>query len=74
MLEHDFRLALEEKEAERKAIEAMGIRRFKDTSQLDILKWEGINATKELAKSPNAKVIVIGTDDGDLPIILGGSN
>lgn len=85
MLEHDFRIQIEEKEAIRKVIEARGIEQarlieakgikiFKDTSELDILQWEGINATKDLAKSENAKVIVIGTDSGDLPIILGGNN
>ena len=74
VLEYDFRLALEGKEADRKAIEARGIKAFQDTSQIDILQWEGINATKELAKSQNAKIIVIGTDSGDLPVILGGSN
>jgi len=85
MLEFDFKLEIEEKEAQRKVIEAegeekarlveaRGVKLFRDTSELDILKWEGINATKELAKSPNAKVVVIGTDDGDLPIILGGNN
>jgi len=85
MLEYNFRLEIEEKEAKRKIIEAegeerarlveaRGVKLFRDTSELDILKWEGINATKELAKSPNAKVVVIGTGDGDLPIILGGNN
>lgn len=74
MLEYDYRIVLEEKEAIRKQIEAKGIKAFKDTSELDILLWEGINATKELAKSPNSKVIVIGTGSGDLPIILGGNN
>jgi len=37
-----------------------------------ILKEKGINATLELAKSPNAKVIVIGNSDNGMPIILGG--
>ena len=74
MLEYDFRLALEEKEAARKRIEAKGIREFRDTSELNILQWEGIRATKELAKSSNAKIIVIGTDSGDLPVILGAGN
>jgi len=74
MLEYEFRLLLEEQEAIRKKIEARGIRAFRDTAQIDILKWEGIRATQELATSDNAKVVVIGTDDGDLPIILGGSN
>ena len=35
-----------------------------------LLKWQGIEATKELSKSPNAKIIIIGGKDG-LPIILG---
>jgi regulator of protease activity HflC (stomatin/prohibitin superfamily) len=71
-LEYDFRLDVERKEAMRRKIEARGIKVFKDTANISILQWEGINATKELAKSPNAKVVVIGTDSGDLPIILGG--
>lgn len=37
-----------------------------------ILKEKGIQATQELANSPNTKVIVIGGDDG-LPLILGGN-
>ncbi len=73
MLEYDFRLELEEKETQRKLIEARGVRLFRDTSDLDILQWEGIKATKDLAKSPNAKVVVIGTGSEDLPIILGGN-
>lgn len=85
MLEYDFKLVIEEKEAHRKIIEAegdviarlaeaRGVKLFRDTSGLDILKWEGIRATKELAKSPNAKIVVVGTGEGDLPIILGGNN
>ena len=73
MLEYVFELELEEQETKRKLIEARGIKLFRDTSSLDILQWEGIKATKELAKSSNAKVIVIGTDSKDLPIILGGN-
>ena len=37
-----------------------------------ILQFKGIEATKEIARSPNSKVIVIGNGKGDLPIILGG--
>ena len=37
-----------------------------------LLKWKGVEATQEISKSTNAKVIVIGNGDGDLPIILGG--
>jgi len=73
MLEYNFRLELEEKEARRKEIEARGVKIFRDSSGLDILQWEGIKATKELATSSNAKIIVIGTDSKDLPVILGGN-
>ena len=36
------------------------------------LRWKGIDATLELAKSPNSKIVVIGTGGDGLPIILGG--
>jgi hypothetical protein len=34
------------------------------------LQWQAILATQELAKSPNAKVVVVG-GKGGLPLILG---
>jgi len=37
------------------------------------LKWKGIEATQEIAESPNTKVVIIGNSSGDLPIILGGN-
>lgn len=73
-LAYNFILQREGEEAIRKKIEAQGIKDFGDISDISILKWRGIEATEKLATSPNAKVIVIGTDDGDLPIILGGNN
>jgi hypothetical protein len=33
----------------------------------------GIEATLELAKSPNSKVIVVGSGKDGLPMILGGN-
>jgi regulator of protease activity HflC (stomatin/prohibitin superfamily) len=71
-LAYEFRLKLEEAERQRKTIEAQGIRAFEDTSRISILKWRGIEATLELAKSPNAKVIVVGPGETQMPIILGG--
>ena len=75
-LEYKFRIEKEIKEAERKEIEAKGIFEFQRIVNRSItpqlLKWKGIEATQEIAKSSNAKVIVIGNGDGDLPIILGG--
>ena len=66
----DLRLRGEEGERQRKIIEAQGIRSFSDISRIDILKWRGLQATEALAKSANAKVIVIGSGQ-QLPIILG---
>ncbi len=76
MLEYDYILQKAEKERERKAIEAQGIRAFQDIVAAGIseryLSWKGIDATLELARSPNAKIVVIGAGEGGLPIILGG--
>ena len=75
MLEFDYRLQREEKEALRKAIEAKGIRDFQDTVSEGIsqeyLQWKGIEATLALAQSPNSKIVVIGSGENGLPIILG---
>ena len=75
-LEYEFKIDKAKKEAERKEIEAKGIAKFQrivnQTITPQLLKWKGVEATQEISKSPNSKVIVIGNGDGDLPIILGG--
>jgi regulator of protease activity HflC (stomatin/prohibitin superfamily) len=71
-LAYEFRLKTEEAERQRKTIEAQGIRSFEDISHVSMLKWRGIEATLSLAKSPNAKVIVVGPGENQMPIILGG--
>lgn len=75
-LEYEFRLQREQKEAERIRIEAQGkadANRILNASlTANILKEKGIAATLELAKSPNAKVVVVGNDEG-LPLILGNN-
>ena len=75
-LEYDFKIQKAQKEAERKEIEAKGIAEFQKivtrTITPQLLKWKGVEATQEIAKSPNTKVVVVGNGDGDLPIILGG--
>ena len=72
----EFKIDKARKEAERKEIEALGISEFQKivtrTITPQLLKWKGIEATQEISKSPNSKVVVIGHGDGDLPIILGG--
>jgi regulator of protease activity HflC (stomatin/prohibitin superfamily) len=73
MLEYDFRIAREEKEKQRKKIEAEGIREFQDivakTITPEYLRLRGIEATMALATSKNSKTIIIGGRDG-LPVIL----
>jgi regulator of protease activity HflC (stomatin/prohibitin superfamily) len=71
MLAYNFILQKEQKELERKLIEARGIKLFRDASGINIMQWKGIEATRELAKSPNTKVIVLGHDGGKLPFFLG---
>jgi len=69
----DFVLRKESKEADRKRIEAQGIADFQRIVTAGItpslLTWKGIEATRELAGSANAKVIIAGGRNG-LPIIL----
>lgn len=73
--EYVYRLSIAQKEAERLQIESEGIRTYNETVNksltTSVLKWEGIRATRELAKSSNAKVVVIGSGQSGLPIILG---
>lgn len=63
-----------EQEAARKRVEAQG-----DADRASIvtesltpqfLRWQGIEATRELAESENAKVVIIGGDGDGLPLIL----
>lgn len=72
--QYEFRVQREQLESERKQIEAIGIRNFQETVAPAItdsyLQWRGIEATLELAKSNNAKVVVIGNSANGLPLIL----
>jgi regulator of protease activity HflC (stomatin/prohibitin superfamily) len=76
-LAYEFRLNKERSEAERRRIEADGIANFNriiNSSLTDnILKQRGIEATLELSKSPNTKVVVVGSGKEGLPLILGGN-
>ena len=70
-----FRLQRERQEAERKRIEAQGVRDFQQIVAQGItpslLEWKGIEATETLAKSANSKIVVIGNSKNGLPLILG---
>jgi len=76
--EYDYRLLLESKESDRKRIEARGIKEFQDIISSGItesyLRWRGIDATQQLASSPNSKVVIIGGGKDGLPIILGNTD
>jgi regulator of protease activity HflC (stomatin/prohibitin superfamily) len=76
-LEYEFRLEKATKEAERQRIEAEGkatANRILSASLTDkILTEKGIEATLRLSESPNAKVIVVGSGENGLPIILGNN-
>ena len=70
-----FVLDKERQEADRKRIEAQGIADFQKIVSTGIndkvLEWKGIETTEKLAMSPNAKIVIIGSQKNGLPLILG---
>lgn len=74
MKSYEFRQKTAEKEAARLKIEAEGLKDYhaivNESLTESILLHKGIEATQALAKSPNAKVVVIGGGNNGLPIIL----
>jgi regulator of protease activity HflC (stomatin/prohibitin superfamily) len=76
-LAYQFRLDKEKSEAERKRIAAEGESRanniINNSLTGNLLKMRGIEATLELSKSPNTKVIVIGSGADGMPLILGNN-
>lgn len=76
-LEYEFRLVSAAKEADRQRIEAQGkadANKILSASLTDkILQDKGIEATLKLAESPNSKIIVVGSGESGLPIILGNN-
>ena len=76
-LAYEFRLTREGSEAERKRIEAQGISDYNKiisaSLTANILQQKGIDATLELAKSGNSKIVVIGAGKDGLPLILGNN-
>jgi len=74
VLEYNYRLDREEKEAARKRTEAAGIRDFSQIAAKvspDLLRWRSVDAALELARSSNSKVIVLGGGNNPLMLNLG---
>jgi len=73
---YQFTIQKEELEAQRKKIEATGQAEYQRiiTASLSqqFLRYKGIEATQQLANSPNTKTIIVGGGEGGLPVILGG--
>lgn len=73
-LQYEYKLDRERQEAERKIIEAQAkadANKILNASLTDkILKDKGIEATLELANSPNSKVVIVGGGGEGLPLIL----
>ena len=76
-LAYRFKLDREKSEAERKRIaaegEAAANKIINSSLTASLLKMRGIEATIEFSKSPNAKVIVIGSSKDGMPLILGNN-
>lgn len=76
-LAYQYRLDTEKSEAERKRIAAEGESRanniINNSLSDKLLKMRGIEATLELSKSPNSKVVLIGSSKDGLPMILGNN-
>jgi regulator of protease activity HflC (stomatin/prohibitin superfamily) len=70
----EYVLLQEEKEAERKRIEAAGIRDFQltvaESLTSELLKWKSLEVADHVSMSANAKVVFFGGES--VPFILGG--
>lgn len=70
----EFVLQREQQESERKRVEAQGIKDFQNIVTQGIsdklLEWKGIEATIELAKSQNSKIVVVGNTKTGLPLVF----
>ncbi len=69
----DFVLDKEKKEAERRVIEADGIKKAQDVISRSLtpsyLRWYSIEMMRDLADSPNSTFLFVPTDENGMPII-----
>jgi regulator of protease activity HflC (stomatin/prohibitin superfamily) len=73
--EYVYRISIAQKEAERLRIESAGMQLYNDTVNRSltpsVLQWHSIQVTREFARSPNAKTVVLGAGTSGLSLILG---
>ncbi len=73
---YQFTIEKERLEAERKKIEAEGEAEYQriitESLSSQFLRFKGIEATQQLANSPNSKTVIVGSGGDGLPLILGG--
>jgi regulator of protease activity HflC (stomatin/prohibitin superfamily) len=73
-----FKVQAARLEAERKEVEAGGIKKYQDIVNVGLtdnyVKIRGIEATLKLAESNNSKVVIFGSSPNGLPLILGGDS
>lgn len=77
--QYQFRLQRENLEAERKKVEAAGIQKFQEAVNKNLtdsyLKWRGIEATAQLARSAATQIVVIGNSGtGSTPPLILNTN
>jgi regulator of protease activity HflC (stomatin/prohibitin superfamily) len=72
---YDFRLEAERAEAQRLEIKGTGLGRYfglvNSALSPPLLTWRGIEATVELSRSPNTRIVIVGGGKDQLPVILG---
>lgn len=72
---YEFRKRVAEEEVVRVKTEAKGVKHYNEIvaeslKDPNVLQWQAVLATKELATSPNTKTIIIGRQGDGLPLIL----
>lgn len=72
--EYEHMIQQANQELERKRKEAEGIALFEKISGISYLTYRNIQATEALSISPNAKVVVLGNGNKEIPLVLSENN
>lgn len=68
--QYDYKLQVEQKERQRKTIEAQGISDFRTISNVEPELWKALDVTQKIGTAPNSKVIIMGNSSQQLPVLL----